>query len=860
MPITKQYLRYVPSGAPFAIVGSANGQATFVELNGLKDRFVATSACENVIVWDSKSGEQVKLLDGDKADSTVLAVHNDSKLLASGYSDGSIRLFDLNAQQLKVTFNGHRSAVTCVAFDANGMRLASGGKDTEIVVWDVVAESGMFRLKGHKNGVTNVQFMKSHDNILISSSRDTFVKFWDLNTRHCFKTLVGHRSEVWDFAYLDSSQTLVTSASDSELRIWRVDFDKSNVESNKEDKSDDDESSSEADEDQAGEDSSLAVIKVGSILRKSMARLQHITFDATEKFVVCHATDQLVEVFRFRDELEIKEATAKRIRKERKKLKRKNADKEESELDAEVNLEPILSDRIDCFEPFKASAKVKCCSVVAKNSTTCKVAVLLASNSIETWTKATPSSFEFLNALKLQGHRTDVRTLSFSSDNFFVLSASADSVKVWSRASRRPIATFATNAYALCSTFVPGDKSAVIGTKEGNLHIYDVGAAEELECIRASDEGEPIWALDLYPNKNGFATGSEDKLVKFWDFEFVSLSEQGSAKRLSVIHKRTLKMDEVVLSVKISPNSKFIAVALADSTVKVFFLDTLKFFLSLYGHKFPVLTMDISSDSTLIATGSTDKNIKIWGLDFGDCHRSIFAHDDSVTCVRFVHNTHYLFSCSKDKTVKMWDCDNYEKIITLSGHQAEVWALAVSPNGKHVVSASHDKTLRLWDRTQEPLVLEEEKEMEREQLFEKDAFAADETVLPGENNEESALPGKKTLETVKATELIIEAVDVHKEETAARRAYRQQLKVARKHATELPPEPAPNPIMARFQTTCPDRFVLETLRRVRSAELDEALLCLPFGYASDLLAILADLMHRGWEVELLLRCVTFLTR
>jgi U3 small nucleolar RNA-associated protein 12 len=60
----------------------------------------------------------------------------------------------------------------------------------------------------------------------------------------------------------------------------------------------------------------------------------------------------------------------------------------------------------------------------------------------------------------------------------------------------------------------------------------------------------------------------------------------------------------------------------------VFFSDSLKFFVSLYGHKLPVLTMDISSDGALLASGSADKNLKIWGMDFGDCHRSLFAHGD----------------------------------------------------------------------------------------------------------------------------------------------------------------------------------------------------------------------------------------
>jgi U3 small nucleolar RNA-associated protein 12 len=67
-----------------------------------------------------------------------------------------------------------------------------------------------------------------------------------------------------------------------------------------------------------------------------------------------------------------------------------------------------------------------------------------------------------------------------------------------------------------------------------------------------------------------------------------------------------------------------------DLNWQVFFADTLKFFLSLYGHKLPVLCMDISSDAALLVSGSADKNLKIWGLDFGDCHRSLFAHADRL--------------------------------------------------------------------------------------------------------------------------------------------------------------------------------------------------------------------------------------
>ena len=136
-------------------------------------------------------------------------------------------------------------------------------------------------------------------------------------------------------------------------------------------------------------------------------------------------------------------------------------------------------------------------------------------------------------------------------------------------------------------------------------------------------------------------------------------------------------MTDDVLSVRYSPNSKLLAVALLDSTIKVFYQDSLKFFLSLYGHKvslpyditflfiyhsqLPVLSMDISHDSKLIVTCSADKNVKIWGLDFGDCHKSIFAHEESVMQVAFEKDSHYFWTVGKDKMLKYWDGDKASK-------------------------------------------------------------------------------------------------------------------------------------------------------------------------------------------------------
>src|SRR5687768_1064331 len=105
-----------------------------------------------------------------------------------------------------------------------------------------------------------------------------------------------------------------------------------------------------------------------------------------------------------------------------------------------------------------------------------------------------------------------------------------------------------------------------------------------IESIEAHDGA--IWSLQIRPDRRGLVTGSADKEVRFWDFDMVE-EEVGSTikKRLSLVHMRTLKMSDDVLCVRYSPDQKMVAVSLLDATVKVFYHDTLKFFLSLYGHK-----------------------------------------------------------------------------------------------------------------------------------------------------------------------------------------------------------------------------------------------------------------------------------
>ncbi|KAJ3452488.1 wd repeat-containing protein [Anaeramoeba flamelloides] len=476
-----------------------------------------------------------------------------------------------------------------------------------------------------------------------------------------------------------------------------------------------------------------------------------------------------------------------------------------------------------------------------------------------------------------RGHSTDIRSLAISEDQTMLATVASDSVRVWNLKTRNCIRTLYAG-YALCCLWVPGDRHLIIGNKKGELYLFDVATAELIE--KTQPHTDSIWSIGLTPDKSGIITGSADHDVKFFDFELIEIDEEDQQKeeeekekemgnqskkkknkkknkkkkkkkkkkRLGIVHSKTLKMGDSVLYAKFSPDGKFIGVSLLDCTIKIFYVDSLKFYLSLYGHKLPVLSFDFSSDSTLIATGSADKNIKIWGLDFGDCHRSIFAHDGNITGVKFVPNTHYLFSASKDNTIKYWDMDNYDCIQTLRSHHLDITALDINQNGSFVISASKDSSIRIWEKTDEQLFIEEEKENQMDELFEKSLIENHEKEIEmqlqmelqqgeGSTNEQnlnqSLNAGKRTLQTVKGGEKLLSALEMSENEL-------DNLKKAE------------NPLMLGLS---PADYMLKMIKSIHPNDLQEALLVVPFTSAIKLLSFINIWIKQQKEIELALRCL-----
>ena len=684
--------------------------------------------------------------------------------------------------------------VTQIARSPSGDVFAVGYSDGAIRFWSLQLEDSIVTLNGHRSAVTALAFDASGTR-LASGSRDTHVVLWDVVAEVGISRLKGHRNQITGIRFL--GENLITTSKDSYLKVWDTTTSHC-VETHTAHRGECWALAISPDEKFAvtGGEGELKIWTIDSTAEKQFT--VQTTFERPSKCslefspdgqYLAQRTDKAIEIFRMWSE---------------KRRKRKKPDKVVSHLTIRTR-----SQSISWGDALLATSN---------NS-------LAVYKSDEDY--STPYS------LDLPGHQTDIRAACLSSTSEVLATGSDGSLKVWNINSGACIRTYECG-YILCMTFILEDKFIVAGTKEG-LEVYEVASSSLVEKLSSGN----IWSLQVHPDGKSIATGSE-KSVKIFKFDTIDVDIIGSKRKtqqLTLKHSRTLKLTDDVLAVRYSPDAKLLAVALLDSTVRIFFADTLKFFLNLYGHKLPVLNMDISADSKMLATCSADKNVKLWGLDFGDCHKSIFAHNDAILQVQFERKGHNFFTSSRDKMIKFWDGDRFENILRLGGHHAEVSAIAVGAN--FLVSAGHDKSIRVWRQVDDPVFLEEEREKELEEIYENQlADSLNRTEL---DDKEAGRAGQTTTETLMAGEKLMEALDIGESDRIMRESNMT------------------NPLLNALNVSA-ERHVLNVCSKIIASHLEDALLVLPFDKVILLFKFLDVWAKNAWAIPLTTRVLVFLIR
>ncbi|KAI9277314.1 WD40-repeat-containing domain protein [Phascolomyces articulosus] len=215
----------MPSGKFMNIFNGHAAPVTAGHFTADGKKIVSVAEDSSMIVWDPKSAAALYRLSGEDArfhtePITSVATNKDSTLAITGSMDGKARLINITNGQIVASLENHSESIETTDFCDVLTLAATGSTDGTISIWDVQTQRLRSTLS-HEDAVVKVKFVKNSP-FLVSCSADKSVKMWDTRTGQVVKSWVGHSDTVLGFAVSDDGKTIVTGSDDGTCLVFKA--------------------------------------------------------------------------------------------------------------------------------------------------------------------------------------------------------------------------------------------------------------------------------------------------------------------------------------------------------------------------------------------------------------------------------------------------------------------------------------------------------------------------------------------------------------------------------------------------------------------------------------------------------------
>jgi WD40 repeat protein len=172
-------------------------------------------AGQDVKLWDRDG----KLLASLKHGAAYAAFSPDSKVVATGASDQTVKLWETATGRELATLNVAADSVMALAYSLDGKTLAVGNRDKSIRLWDPKAEKEIATLEGHPGFVCKLAYSPD-GKILASGSWDGTVKLWDVTTQRVVKSIALEKGIVKGVAFTNDGKVFATASGGGVIKLW----------------------------------------------------------------------------------------------------------------------------------------------------------------------------------------------------------------------------------------------------------------------------------------------------------------------------------------------------------------------------------------------------------------------------------------------------------------------------------------------------------------------------------------------------------------------------------------------------------------------------------------------------------------
>jgi WD40 repeat protein len=242
---------------------SPDSQILAVSVNGFVDKLCGGGK-SNLTLWNLQTGKQIStLVDGyadigeiaedrnqepDDFDALVgniarsLAFTPDSKILAAGMSDATIKLWNGKTGQLLRTLTGHKYAVRAIAILPDGQTLISSSSDKSIKFWNLqsgqlirtlTSSQNVYSLIVSPDRQSLVSFTAPNYYTWLNPSsfnldngsvqlwdNDNTIKLWNARTGARILSLTSHSGKIRSLALTPDDLFLASSSEDGTVKLW----------------------------------------------------------------------------------------------------------------------------------------------------------------------------------------------------------------------------------------------------------------------------------------------------------------------------------------------------------------------------------------------------------------------------------------------------------------------------------------------------------------------------------------------------------------------------------------------------------------------------------------------------------------
>ncbi|MEZ4668388.1 MAG: TIR domain-containing protein [Anaerolineae bacterium] len=206
-----------------------SGRVTDVDWGTTRSaKLLATGSDDQTVrIWDLQ-GNQLAILEGHTSPITRVRWSPDGTLIATASADGNAMIWSISSDyqtQAQATLlhllSGHTNRINMVDWSPDGKRLVTASNDTTAIIWDVESGGPIFTLRGHLQAV-NSAYWSPDGTRIVTGSNDATAKVWDPTTGKLLMDGKGHRLAVLRAVWSPDGTQIASASADNMVIVWDV--------------------------------------------------------------------------------------------------------------------------------------------------------------------------------------------------------------------------------------------------------------------------------------------------------------------------------------------------------------------------------------------------------------------------------------------------------------------------------------------------------------------------------------------------------------------------------------------------------------------------------------------------------------